>query len=305
MPIVLPKDIPAYQKLRGENIFVMDDSRALAQDIRPIEILILNLMPTKIETEIQLLRVLSNSALQIKLTFISTQSYIGKHTQLDHLDKFYQTFDQVKKSKFDGFIITGAPVEQLSFHDVKYWKELQEIFDYAKEHVTSTLYVCWGAQAVLYHHFDIPKIVHEKKLFGVYQQEKKDRFDPLLRGIDDYFNIPQSSYSGLDEAILLSHPGLKVLSFSNEAGPSIIKSLDGKHVFITGHLEYDRFTLKKEYERDLEKGLKISPPVNYFLEDGIEVNLSWNATAHLIFTNWLNYYVYQITPYELEKEKQT
>ncbi len=301
MPIIIPKSIPAYNKLTDENIFVMHDKRAITQNIRPIEILILNLMPTKIDTENQILRVLSNSPLQVHLTLISTKTYQPTHIDQSHLSKYYKTFDEIKHKRFDGLIITGAPVEHLDYEDVKYWDELKEIFEFTKTNVTSTIYICWGALAGLSYHYDIPKIVNDEKLFGVFKQENKAPHDPLLRGLDDYFKVPFSTYATPSESDLLNHKDLNVLAYSSESGASIIASKDLKHVFITGHLEYDRDTLKKEYERDLDKGITVNKP-SYYFNDLDHVDYRWNSTAFLIFTNWLNYYVYQETPYQIKNE---
>ena len=301
MPIVIPKALPAYKILSDENIFVMGEVRAEAQDIRPIELAIVNLMPTKIETETQLLRLVSNSPLQVKVTLIKTDSYTPTHVSGQHLARFYKTFDEVKDKKFDGLIITGAPVETIPFEEVKYWKELTEIFDWAEGSVTSTLYICWGAQAALYYHYGVGKKLLDKKLFGIYENAAVDPFDPLLKGLDDLFNIPMSRHTEIDEGAVLKTPELAVLARGKECGISIIKSRDDKKIFLTGHSEYDRDTLYKEYRRDLDKGEPIEAPVRYFTERGDAVNFSWRSTANLIFYNWLNYYVYQVTPYDIEQ----
>ena len=298
MPIVIPKALPAYKILSDENIFVMADLRAETQDIRPIEIAIVNLMPTKIETETQLLRLVSNSPLQVNITLIKTDSYTPTHVSGQHLDRFYKTFEEVSSRHYDGLIITGAPVETIPFEDVKYWKELTEIFDWAETNVTSTLYICWGAQAALYYHYGIEKHLLPKKLFGIYENAAANPFDPLLKGVDDVFNIPMSRHTEIDQAAVANHPDLVVLARGKDCGISILKSADNRKIFLTGHSEYDRDTLYKEYKRDLDKGLPIEPPVRYFTERGDAVNVSWKSTANLIFYNWLNYYVYQVTPYD-------
>ena len=300
MPIIIPKALPAYKVLSEENIFVMGDIRASTQDIRPIEIAIVNLMPTKIETETQLLRLVSNSPLQVKVTFIKMDSYMPTHISGAHLSRFYKTFKEVRDRRFDGLIITGAPVEILEFEEVKYWKELTEIMDWADKFVTSALFICWGAQAGLYYHYGIKKHLLQKKLFGIYKNQPVNPLDPLLKGMDDEFNIPMSRYTEVDQTAVQNHHDLAILACGNECGISILKSCDDKKIFLMGHSEYDRDTLYKEYIRDLEKGESIEPPVNYFTECGDTVNMSWKSTANLIFYNWLNYYVYQVTPYNIE-----
>lgn len=302
MPIIIPKDLPAYNSLRKEKIFVMDENRAGRQDIRPIEIAILNLMPTKVETETQLVRLLSNSPLQIKITFINTASYTPTHTSADHMQKFYRNLDEVKQMKFDGMIITGAPVETLEFEDVAYWDELVEIMDFADKKVTSTIFICWGAQAALYHHFGIQKLPLEKKLFGVFPTSASVQNDMLLKGMDDVFYIPNSRHTRIDEDAVRAKKELKILAEGEESGVSIIKTPDNKKFFFTGHSEYDRDTLKKEYERDIAKGLSTEQPKNYFAEGSTKkVKMSWKSTANLLFYNWLNYYVYQVTPFLIDK----
>ncbi len=302
MPIIVPKDIPASKILQSENIFVMNDKRAMRQDIRPLEIAILNLMPTKIVTETQLMRLLSNSPLQVNVTLISTESYVGKNTPLEHLTRFYRSFSEIKNRKFDGMIITGAPVEDIEFEKVKYWDELKEILDYAKTNVTSTLFICWGAQAGLYHFYGINKRLLDKKLFGVYKHKKLVKYDRLLKGTDDRFFMPHSRHTAVDEEALKACKDLVILATSKEAGPTIMRSKDNKFIFITGHAEYDRDTLEKEYLRDKEKGLDILPPDNYYMNgDKGEIKMCWTSTANLIYMNWLNHYVYQLTPYDIEE----
>ncbi len=299
MPIIIPKDIPAFSILKEENIFVMARARAITQDIRPIEIAIVNLMPTKVETETQLLRLLSNSPLQINVTFINTATHESKNVSKSHLDKFYKTFDEIKDRKFDGMIVTGAPVEHMPFEDVDYWKELTQIFDFADKNVTSTIYICWGAQAGLYYHYGIQKHPLDEKLFGIFSH-KKCAIDPLLKGVDDNFYIPHSRHTKVFDEDIYACKDLEVLASSVEAGCSILKSKDNKKIFLTGHSEYDRDTLKNEYLRDKNKGLDIKPPKNYFVDDSLTlVDMKWISTANLLYTNWLNYYVYQVTPFEL------
>lgn len=304
MPIVVPKDIPAVKVLQGENIFVMNDKRAMKQDIRPLEIGILNLMPTKIVTETQLMRLLSNSPLQIKITLISTGSYVGKHTPIEHLERFYKSFQEVKNRKFDGLIITGAPVEEIDFEEVKYWAELKEIFEFAKTNVTSTLFICWGAQAGLHYYYGIEKHLLPQKLFGIYKHKKLVKYDRLLKGTDDRFYMPHSRHTTVYEEDIKNCKDLVLLASSKQAGATIMRSKDNKFIFITGHAEYDRDTLELEYKRDLEKGLKIAPPENYYVngESG-EIKMCWSSTANLIYSNWLNHYVYQLTPYEIDDIK--
>ena len=304
MPIIVPKDIPAVKTLQSENIFVMTDSRAKTQDISPLEIAIVNLMPTKIVTETQLMRLLSNSPLQINVTLVSTETYVGKNTSLEHLEKFYKTFSEIKGRKFDGMIITGAPVEEIEFYEVKYWDELKEIFEYAKTHVTSTIFICWGAQAGLHYYYGIEKHKLDKKLFGVYKHKTLVPYERLLKGTDDRFYMPHSRHTTVYEEDIKACKDLVLIASSKEAGASIIRSKDDKFIFITGHAEYDRETLETEYLRDLNKGLKIDPPENYYVEDGTgEIKMSWVSTANLIYMNWLNHYVYQMTPYDIEDVK--
>jgi homoserine O-succinyltransferase len=298
MPIIIPGDIPAFATLQRENVFVMNQLRAQTQDIRPIEIAILNLMPTKIETETQLLRLLSNSPLQVNLTFIKTSSYISTNISAEHLSKFYVDFSAVKTRRFDGMIITGAPVETMDFSAVKYWDELCAILNWQKQNVTSTLFICWGAQAGLYHHYGIGKLPLPKKISGVFPHEKATQNELLLKGVDDIFFIPHSRYTKIDEAALSKCPDLETLARGKKTGSAIIKNKNGSMFFLTGHGEYDSDTLAREYKRDLAQGLKIAPPANYFNKDGAPV-VRWRGTANLIFYNWLNYYVYQITPYVL------
>lgn len=300
MPIVIPRGLPAFENLQSEKIFVMDKKRAVGQDIRPIEIAILNLMPTKETTETQLIRLLSNSPLQINVTLIKTDTYAPTHVTDDHMNRFYKSLDEIKKMKFDGMIVTGAPVETLPFEEVKYWHELEQIIDFADKNVTSTIYICWGAQAALYHKFGIGKHMLDKKLFGIFPTHAVVKNDMLLKGMDDTFYIPSSRHTSVDEIALRENPDIKILAEGEESGVAIAKTLDNKSFFFTGHSEYDRYTLRNEYLRDLEKGLPIDRPKNYFATDDIDkVDMKWRSTANLLFYNWLNYYVYQVTPYNL------
>ncbi len=300
MPIVIPQDIPAYSVLKGENIFVMNDERAFSQDIRPLEIAILNLMPTKVETETQFMRLLSNSPLQVNITLVYTESYKSKNTAAAHLERFYKKFDDIKNKHFDGMIITGAPVETMEFEKVAYWEELKKLFDFADKNVTSTIYICWGAQAALYYHYGIQKHLLPEKLFGVFPHKKYlEQHDPLLKGIDDVFFVPHSRHTTVHAEDIEGIPDLVSLCEAKEVGLSIAKSKDNRKIFMMGHMEYDRNTLKTEYERDLAKGLPIKPPCNYFTDDTCTaVNVNWTSAANLFYTNWLNYYVYQVTPFK-------
>jgi homoserine O-succinyltransferase len=280
----------------------MESKRAMTQDIRPLEIAIVNLMPTKIVTETQLMRLLSNSPLQINLTLVSTSTYVGKNTPLEHLQKFYKSFDEIKNRKFDGMIVTGAPVEDMDFTDVKYWDELKDIFEFAKNSVTSTIFICWGAQAGLYYYYGIEKHALPKKMFGVYKHKKLVNYEKLLKGTDDRFYMPHSRHTTVYEKDIKDCKDLVLLASSKEAGAGIIRSKDDKFIFITGHAEYDRDTLEKEYKRDLAKGLPIDPPENYYVngKNG-EIKMCWVSTANLIYMNWLNHYVYQATPFDIDE----
>lgn len=301
MPIRVQNDLPAKKIMEDENIFVMDESRAMSQDIRPLKIAILNLMPLKEDTEVQLMRSLSNTPLQIDITFLTTASYVGKNTAKSHLDNFYLTFDDVKNSKFDGLIITGAPVELLDFKEVAYWDELCQIFEWSVTNVTSTLHLCWGAQAGLYYHYGIKKKLLDKKLFGVFPHMVHHRRTPLVRGFDDKFYVPHSRYTTIDRDDVDANPDLTVLADSDEAGIALIMAKEGRQIFMMGHPEYDRVTLDTEYKRDLGKGLEINLPENYYPNDDPDEKplLLWRAHGNTLYTNWLNYYVYQITPYVL------
>lgn len=303
MPIKIDSDLPACKVLESENIFVMTGSRAVSQDIRPLKIAIVNLMPTKVTTETQLLRLLGNTPLQIEISLVQMENHISKNVGTDHLEKFYINSSDVFKQKFDGMIITGAPVEQLPFEDVDYWNDLCKIMDYAKTNVFSTLYICWGAQAGLYHHYGVPKYGLDQKLFGIYKNKRSTGPDPLLRGFDDLFPIPQSRHTTIKKEDIIKHDDLVILAENKDIGPTIIKTKDNRAIFMTGHLEYDSETLKTEYFRDVDKGLEINIPVNYFPFDdpSKEPYSSWRSTAHLFYSNWLNYYVYQETPFNFVK----
>ena len=301
MPIRTQNDLPAKAVLENENIFVMDENRALSQNIRPLEILILNLMPLKEDTEVQLLRALSNTPLQINITFLQTASYTSTHTAASHLNQFYEVFEDVKSKRYDGMIITGAPVEQLKFEDVDYWNELVQIMEWTKTNVTSTFHICWGAQAGLYYHYGVRKIMLEEKLSGVYVHKVLNRKNPLVRGFDDVFLAPHSRYTASSPEDIRNNPELIVLAQSEEAGDLLVMNRDGSQIFVLGHLEYDRLTLDKEYKRDRDKGLSPNIPKNYYTDDNTEIRpyLTWRATSNCLYSNWLNYFVYQITPYIL------
>ncbi|MGD0337243.1 MAG: homoserine O-succinyltransferase [Bacteroidota bacterium] len=303
MPLILPDELPAIETLRNENVFVMSESHALHQDIRALRILILNLMPLKITTEKHILRNLSNSPLQVEIGLLRTKSYTGSNTPIDHLEKFYKTFDQVNQSKYDGMIITGAPVEQMEFEEVDYWEELKDIMEWTIHHVTSTLYICWGVQAGLYYHYGIPKYPLPKKMFGVFPHTVNNKTASIVRGFDDIFLAPHSRYTEIRKSDVATVPDLEIISESEQAGLYILAKTDGRQVFVTGHSEYDPFTLKEEYDRDVKKGLKIEVPENYFPNnDPTKMPIvRWRSHANLLFSNWLNYYVYQRTPYDLEK----
>lgn len=304
MPIVIDKDLPAYKILTGESIFVMDRERAFSQQIRPIEIAILNLMPTKETTETQFMRLLSNSPLQVNITLVKTSTYHATHTDCSHLEKFYKTFGEIKSCKFDGMIITGAPVENMPFNKVAYWSELKEILDWTKSNVTSTLFICWGAMAALHHFYKIRKNPLKEKCFGIFAHQRvyDGSPEPLMRGISDEFHMPHSRHTIVYAKDIMHVNELKILAYSKRAGASIIKSVDNRQVFVMGHMEYDRYTLKNEYERDLAKGMDIKPPANYFSDKQMkEIKMNWSSTANLFYINWLNYYVYQVTPYDINE----
>ena len=301
MPIKIPDSLPARATLEGENIFVMTEYRAIHQDMRPLSLLILNLMPTKIVTETQLLRKLSNSPLQVQVELLKTASHVSQNTDADHLSSFYTTFDEIKDRKFDGMIITGAPVENLDFADVDYWPELCRIMDWTTTHVHSTLHVCWGAQAGLFHHYGIPKYSLDHKLFGVFPHMALKKQSPLFRGFDDVFYVPHSRHTENRETDIRKIPGVEMLAVSEEAGVFAVKSEDNRRFFITGHPEYDPDTLSREYFRDVDRGLPIDIPKNYFPNDNPAQPpiVRWRSAGQLFYTNWLNYYVYQTTPYDI------
>ncbi len=307
MPIKIANDLPATDILNNENIFVMTETRAITQEIRPLEILILNLMPTKIDTETQLMRMLGNTPLQINISLMSTKSYESKNTPKSHLDSFYNTFEAYKSKKFDGLIITGAPVEQMPFEEVDYWDELCEIMEWSKSNVTSTFHICWGAQAALYYHYGIPKYDLKEKMFGIYEHyvvpEKKRKI--LLRGFDDKFYAPHSRHTEVRAEDIEKVPELEILAVSDEAGVYIVTAKSERQFFVTGHSEYDNITLANEYFRDKEKGLDIKVPKNYFENDdpATEPKNTWRAHANLLYSNWLNYFVYQTTPYNISDIK--
>ncbi|MEO2508548.1 homoserine O-succinyltransferase [Clostridium paraputrificum] len=301
MPLKINRELPAYKVLSGENIFVMNDERAETQDIRPLKIAILNLMPKKIQAENQLLRYLSNTPLQVEIKLLQTKSYTSHNTPLEHLNKFYSYFDEVVNEKFDGLIITGAPVEQMEFEDVAYWDELKEIMEWSKSNVYSTLHICWGAQAGLYYHYGVPKYPLGNKMFGVFAHRVLKENVELTRGLDDTFFAPHSRHTEIKSKDIENVKELEILSESDDAGVFIVSTSDYRKVFITGHLEYDRETLKDEYFRDKEKGLEICIPENYFPNDDttLEPAMSWRGSAHIVFANWLNYCVYQNTPFNI------
>ena len=302
MPIVIPGSLPAFETLSEENIFIINEERSIYQDIRPLEIAIVNLMPTKIETETQLLRLLGNSPLQVNITLLKTNSYVSKNTSEDHLSSFYNVFDDIKDKRFDGMIITGAPIETLQFEDVDYWNELEKIMEFSKTNVTSTFHICWGAQAGLYYHYGINKYPLKKKMFGIYKHTLNNPKNKLFRGFDEVYNAPHSRYTEIKKEDIDKVDDLEILSESEEAGVYVVASKNVKQIFVTGHSEYDKNTLKKEYTRDKEKGLEIGVPINYFKNDdpNLEPIVTWKSHAHLIFSNWLNYCVYQETPFELK-----
>lgn len=303
MPIKIPNNLPAVNILAKENIFVMNEARALSQDIRPLKFVIVNLMPTKIETETQLLRLLSNTPLQMEVTLLKMDSYVSKNISEEHMQNFYKTFNDIKDEKFDGLIITGAPVETLEFEKVDYWKELTEILEWSNKHVFSTLYICWGAQAGLYYHYGIKKYPLNEKLFGIYPLKLDDSNIALFRGFDEIFYMPQSRHTEVKEEDINKIEELEILAKSPEAGVSIVRTKDKRRIFVTGHMEYDRMTLASEYERDVKLGKEISVPFNYYPEDDPKKTplFKWRGHANLFFINWINHHVYQETPYNLDE----
>ncbi len=302
MPIIIPERLPAYNELKKENVFVMSRDRATSQDIRPLEVAIVNLMPTKEVTETQLLRLLANTPLQVNLSLLTMDSHESTHVDRNHLDSFYVTYDDIRTRRFDGLIITGAPVEFLPFEEVDYWTELCTIMEYSKANVFSTLHICWGALAALYYHYGIDKTILPAKLSGIYEHRIQAKGNELIRGFDDVFYAPHSRNADAPEAEIRKHPELKILARGDEPGATIIAREGNRQIFIQGHLEYDRYTLRAEYERDTKKGLDIHPPVNYFENDDPagEVRMKWRASANLFYYNWLNF-IYQETPYDLAK----
>ena len=302
MPLTLPDKLPAIELLKQENIFVMDTTRAASQDIRPLRIAVLNLMPLKITTETDLVRLLSNSPLQIELSFMKVKSHTSKNTPVEHMKAFYTDFEEMRHHKYDGFIITGAPVEHMDFEEVSYWEEMTEIFDWARHNVTSTLYICWAAQAGLYHHYGIPKYPLDKKMFGIFKHHVNNPELPLFRGFDDEFSIPHSRHTEVRREDMERCPELDILAESDESGVSVVMARGGREIFLTGHSEYSPLTLDTEYKRDLGKGLPIEMPKHYYRNDDPSQPpvVTWRGHANLLFNNWLNYYVYQATPYRVE-----
>ena len=307
MPIRIPNELPATKTLTEEHIFVMTETRARTQDIRPLQILLLNLMPTKIDTETQLSRLLGNTPLQVELTLLHTKTHQSKNTSKEHLLAFYKVFDEVKDRNFDGMVITGAPVEHLAFEDVEYWDELCEIMEWSKTHVYSTFHICWGAQAGLYYHYGINKRPLPEKMFGVFPHKADYTHSILLRGFDDIFYVPHSRHTTVERADIEANPALKILASSEEAGVYAVSTKNGRQIFITGHSEYDPRTLEKEYLRDKNLGLPISVPKNYYPndDDTCEPMVKWRSHANLLYSNWLNYFVYQTTPYDVKEVRST
>lgn len=301
MPIKIPNKLPAAKILEEENIFVMNETRAMTQDIRPLKILLLNLMPTKIETETQLSRLLGNTPLQVELELLQMQSYKSKNVSEEHMLAFYKTFDDVKNNRYDGLIITGAPVETLEFDEVEYWEELKQIMDWGKTHVHSKFYICWGAQAALYHNYGIEKLPLDEKMFGLFSHKVNNKLSMWTRGFDDCFMAPHSRHTSVDPEAIRKINDLEIIAESDEAGVYLIKSRDSREFYVMGHSEYDPYTLKKEYDRDVNLGRTIKIPQNYFVNDDPknEVLVTWRSHANLLFSNWLNYYVYQSTPFDI------
>ena len=305
MPLNLPDRLPAIELLKEENIFVIDTSRAKHQDIRPLRIVILNLMPLKITTETDLIRLLSNSPLQVELSFMKIKSHTSKNTPVEHMKEFYMDFDQIRNEKFDGMIITGAPVEQMDFEEVSYWDEMKEIFDWTRSHVTSTFYICWAAQAGLYHHYGVPKHPLDKKMFGIFEHQVLDPLHPIFRGFDDSFFVPHSRHTEVRKEDILKVPELTLLSESADSGVYMAMARGGREFFVTGHSEYSPLTLDTEYRRDVNKGLPIDVPTNYYVDNDPDKGpfVRWRGHANLLFSNWLNYFVYQETPYNINEIK--
>lgn len=305
MPVNVPDKLPVINILKEENIFTMNNSEATRQDIRPLRVAMLNIMPIKQTTETHIIRLLSNSPLQLEIDLLHPDSHKSKNTPVEYLKSFYKTFNDIKDNKYDGLIITGAPVEKLQFEDVDYWRELQKIMDWSTTHVTSVLFICWAAQAGLYHFYGIPKYKLDKKMFGIFDHHVNNRKIPLVRGFDDIFLAPHSRHTEIRKEDIQKVKDLEIVSESDEAGVSIVMNKNGRQIFVTGHSEYDPNTLKVEYERDLQKGLNIEIPKNYFPDNdpNKEPNVLWRSHANLLFTNWLNYYVYQMTPYDINEIK--
>lgn len=303
MPLRLPDKLPAIELLKKENIFVMDDSRATSQDIRPLRIVILNLMPLKITTETDLVRLLSNTPLQLEIYFMKLKSHTSKNTPIEHMMMFYKDFDVLEKEKFDGMIITGAPIEHLEFEDVEYWNEISKIFAWANTHVTSTMYICWAAQAGLYYHYGVPKYQLPKKMFGIFQQHTLQPQIPLFRGFDDVFYMPHSRHTEVRREDIEKHNELEIVAESPDSGVSIVMARGGRQIFVTGHMEYSPYTLDSEYRRDLGKRDDVDMPKNYYRDNDPQKapNVTWRAHANLLFSNWINYYIYQETPFNIEE----
>lgn len=302
MPVRVPEGLPAVEELKAENIFVMGERRAATQDIRPLRIAVLNLMPLKLMTETDLLRLISNTPLQINLDLVDVGSHVSRNTPREHIESFYKRFDDIKRDCYDGLIITGAPVEKVEFEQVDYWQELTNVFEWAKSHVTSTIYICWAAFAGLYYHYGITKHVLDHKISGVFSHQVKDKHNPIFRGFDDTFEVPHSRFSQLDADEINRHESLTILADSEESGVYMVMARNGREFFITGHSEYSPLTLDFEYHRDLEKGLNPTIPAHYYIDDdpSKEPLVRWRSHANLLFTNWLNYFVYQATPYKLD-----
>ena len=305
MPVNVPDKLPAIELLKEENIFVIDSSRANAQDIRPLKIVVLNLMPLKITTETDLIRLLSNTPLQLELSFMKLESHVSKNTPAEHMEAFYHTFESMREERFDGMIITGAPVEQMEYEEVTYWKELTQVFDWARTHVTSTLYICWAAQAGLYHYYGVPKYPLDKKMFGVFEHHMHQSELSIFRGFDDIFYVPHSRHTEVRREDILKVDELTLLSESPESGVYMVMARGGREFFISGHSEYSPYTLDGEYKRDVSKGLPIEVPLNYYTNNNPaeEPLVRWRGHANLLFSNWLNYYVYQETPYDINQIK--
>lgn len=306
MPLIIPNSLPAADTLQQENIFTMQERRASLQDIRPLKVVIVNLMPTKIDTETQLARVLANSPLQVEMTLVTMGSHESKNVSREHMQAFYKTIDEIKDDYFDGMILTGAPIEQMDFEKVDYWKELCEIFEFAKTHVYSNMFICWGAQAALYYYYGIPKHIMDEKVFGVFEHRVVRPHNPLVRGFDEVFYAPHSRHTEIYREDIEKQSELRILADSPEVGPHIISTENGRQIFILGHQEYDKATLAHEYFRDVNKGLDIKVPANYFRNDDPEdeILFRWRGHASLLFSNWLNYYLYQATPYNLDDLKE-